>query len=170
MYIFFFFKQKTAYEIKECDWSSDVCSSDLLWLLTEQAFFVSWLSSFSSEQSLRFIFVKNGTPEVYLPWQMVLYLAGGLIGGIVVSLFTRPVAKEKLDNFYALVRTPVTPGEQVSAPCTLPDNAVIPEKRSIFPNTNLEIQIPSRISVIGFLIGWGCVAAIIYLFYLIMKM
>ena len=29
-YLFiFFFKQKTAYEIKECDWSSDVCSSDL---------------------------------------------------------------------------------------------------------------------------------------------
>ena len=28
--LFFFFKQKTAYEIKECDWSSDVCSSDLV--------------------------------------------------------------------------------------------------------------------------------------------
>ena len=28
-YDIFFFKQKTAYEIKECDWSSDVCSSDL---------------------------------------------------------------------------------------------------------------------------------------------
>ena len=28
--VVFFFKQKTAYEIKECDWSSDVCSSDLL--------------------------------------------------------------------------------------------------------------------------------------------
>ena len=27
--MFFFFKQKTAYEIYECDWSSDVCSSDL---------------------------------------------------------------------------------------------------------------------------------------------
>src|SRR5210317_880025 len=27
---FFFFKQKTAYEISECDWSSDVCSSDPL--------------------------------------------------------------------------------------------------------------------------------------------
>ena len=26
---FFFFKQKTAYEIRNCDWSSDVCSSDL---------------------------------------------------------------------------------------------------------------------------------------------
>src|SRR5213596_3896052 len=27
---FFFFKQKTAYEIRPCDWSSDVCSSDLV--------------------------------------------------------------------------------------------------------------------------------------------
>src|SRR5216117_4471305 len=26
---FFFFKQKTAYEIRKGDWSSDVCSSDL---------------------------------------------------------------------------------------------------------------------------------------------
>src|SRR6056300_1390737 len=29
-FCFFFFKQKTAYEISECDWSSDVCSSDLI--------------------------------------------------------------------------------------------------------------------------------------------
>ena len=29
---FFFFKQKTAYEIYQCDWSSDVCSSDLQFL------------------------------------------------------------------------------------------------------------------------------------------
>ena len=28
-FIVFFFKQKTAYEILTCDWSSDVCSSDL---------------------------------------------------------------------------------------------------------------------------------------------
>ena len=26
----FFFKQKTAYQISECDWSSYVCSSNLL--------------------------------------------------------------------------------------------------------------------------------------------
>src|SRR3546814_15160338 len=29
MRIFFFFKQKTAYEMRISDWSSDVCSSDL---------------------------------------------------------------------------------------------------------------------------------------------
>src|SRR3546814_6460261 len=28
---FFVFKQKTAYEMRISDWSSDVCSSDLLW-------------------------------------------------------------------------------------------------------------------------------------------
>src|SRR3546814_4149634 len=27
---FFFFKQKTAYEMRSSDWSSDVCSSDLI--------------------------------------------------------------------------------------------------------------------------------------------
>src|SRR3546814_14196511 len=30
MFLFFFFKQKTAYEMRISDWSSDVCSSDLL--------------------------------------------------------------------------------------------------------------------------------------------
>src|SRR3546814_5005939 len=30
LYVFFFFKQKTAYEMRISDWSSDVCSSDLL--------------------------------------------------------------------------------------------------------------------------------------------
>src|SRR5213083_3446904 len=35
MFFFFFFKQKTAYEITASDWSSDVCSSDLrCWWLT----------------------------------------------------------------------------------------------------------------------------------------
>src|SRR3546814_3751391 len=29
---FFFFKQKTAYEMRISDWSSDVCSSDLLFV------------------------------------------------------------------------------------------------------------------------------------------
>src|SRR3546814_10894448 len=29
VYVFFVFKQKTAYEMRISDWSSDVCSSDL---------------------------------------------------------------------------------------------------------------------------------------------
>src|SRR3546814_19772449 len=30
MYLLFFFRQKTAYEMRISDWSSDVCSSDLM--------------------------------------------------------------------------------------------------------------------------------------------
>src|SRR3546814_7512547 len=30
MFVFIFFKQKTAYEMRISDWSSDVCSSDLI--------------------------------------------------------------------------------------------------------------------------------------------
>src|SRR3546814_18161280 len=32
--VFFFFKQKTAYEMRISDWSSDVCSSDLVFLVS----------------------------------------------------------------------------------------------------------------------------------------
>src|SRR3546814_3543557 len=46
--MFFFFKQKTAYEMRISDWSSDVCSSDLNGLSIEQ-----WLS-YGSEESLAF--------------------------------------------------------------------------------------------------------------------
>src|SRR3546814_5066709 len=39
MYLsFFFFKQKTAYEMRISDWSSDVCSSDLAGYAVDSAF------------------------------------------------------------------------------------------------------------------------------------
>src|SRR3546814_9063715 len=34
VFYFFFFKQKTAYEMRISDWSSDVCSSDLPTIVT----------------------------------------------------------------------------------------------------------------------------------------
>jgi len=105
--------------------------------------------------------------KLYLPWQMILYLGAGLTSGIGVSLLTRPVAAEKLEKFYALTRTPVTLGEQVDQPCTLPAGAIVPERRNLLPNTSLEIAIPSRISVLGFLAGWACVAAIVACVYMI---
>src|ERR1051326_8237575 len=40
--VFFCFKQKTAYEIKECDWSSDVCSSDLFYRMPGAAMLENW--------------------------------------------------------------------------------------------------------------------------------
>jgi len=147
-------------------WAATVTAFGLWWLTT-QSFFISFMGNFPAAESLRFVIEKNTGPEIYLPWQMLFYLAAGTLAGIIVSLFTKSVDPEKLDNFYALIRTPVRLGEKVPEPCTLPEGAVVPEKRNIFPNTNLEIMVPSRISVIGFLAGWACVAVIIYIVYLI---
>src|SRR3546814_7998335 len=49
---FFFFKQKTAYEMLISDWSSDVCSSDLEYTL---------MQSFGFEGGLRKDSGKNST-------------------------------------------------------------------------------------------------------------
>src|SRR3546814_1083668 len=41
VFLFFFFKQKTAYEMRISDWSSDVCSSDLIVEMRSQIFEVT---------------------------------------------------------------------------------------------------------------------------------
>src|SRR3546814_7277294 len=53
VYIFFFYKQKTAYEMRISDWSSDVCSSDLLTGLDERMTFLSEAQIFLLVEPLR---------------------------------------------------------------------------------------------------------------------
>src|SRR3546814_6464939 len=52
-YYLFFFKQKTAYEMRISDWSSDVCSSDLGKYQTAHAGQVETVSGKVSEELLR---------------------------------------------------------------------------------------------------------------------
>ena len=101
-----------------------------------------------------------------LPWQMILYLSVGLAAGIGVSLITRPTDSEKLERYYALLRTPVlteegNPGE----PCRIPEGMTPLPRRVFFPSTQLEIPVPSRRAMGGFLAGWGCVVSIILFVY-----
>ena len=148
-------------------WTSTLVSFAVMLFTSRIAFgqYVLWDFNAQCAQYMPDFMLWQG--KLHLPWQMILYLSAGLVSGIVVSLCTKPVADKKLEAFYALIRTPIRRGEQVATPCTLPDDAVVPEKRNIFPNTNLEIPIPERTSVVGFLVGWGCVAAIVYSVYLI---
>src|SRR3546814_2923056 len=68
----FFFKQKTAYEMRISDWSSDVCSSDLGFSSdVEQEFAPKGLS----EDTVRFISAKKGEPEWMLEWRLKGYRA-----------------------------------------------------------------------------------------------
>jgi Na+/proline symporter len=129
--------------------------------------FVLWDFNTSFAEQMPDFMLFEG--KFYLPWQMAFYLSAGLLAGILVSLFTKPVDGGKLDLFYSLIRTPVTPGERVEAACTLPEGAVVPKKRQVFPNTSFELLVPSKISVVGFLIGWACVAVLILTVFSIAK-
>src|SRR3546814_6778170 len=64
LFHFFFFKQKTAYEMRISDWSSDVCSSDLGSLSTMTASVcrsrVSSLMCMRSDQCLGFVVHRAG--------------------------------------------------------------------------------------------------------------
>ena len=93
---------------------------------------------------------------------MLLYLITGICTGIAVSLFTQPVEKQKLDNFYALARTPVLAHESfISKPCTIPENVTVPKAKKLFSINNLEILRPSKISIIGFIVSWVFVAILV---------
>src|SRR3546814_10337263 len=67
--MFFFFKQKTAYEMRISDWSSDVCSSDLNYrpccrMRDGILDFVSHL-----RRQIR----SRGFPGHHEPWILILY-------------------------------------------------------------------------------------------------
>ena len=139
-----------------------------VWWLTEQPFFLAALAELPFAASLRLVSEEGGALHIYLPWQMVFYLSAGLLMGILGSLLTPPVPDQPLDRFYALVRTPVNVEEDNPAkPCTLPANAVVPPKDKMFPRSKqLEILMPNKVSVIGFLVSWAVVALLIASFFI----
>jgi Na+/proline symporter len=140
-----------------------------VWWLSAQGFFIDWLAGHAWAQSMKLVEVAGDGYKVHLPWQMVGYLTTGLLLGLVTSFFTKPTGAEKLDRYHALARTPVGPAEiPTDTPCVLPQGVEPAPRRSLFPvSTGIEISIPSRRAVIGFVIGWICVGAIIALVYAI---
>jgi hypothetical protein len=102
--------------------------------------------------------------RLHLPWQMILYLAVGIATGIAVSLFTRPVAAEKLERFYGCLRTPVRPDEPEGEPFTLPPGVEPAPRRVLIDHPDFEIPRPTVVGVLGFLAGWAAVGLLIAVF------
>ncbi len=134
-----------------------------VWWLTTRPDFVALLARQPIADSLRLIWQGPGQqgPTVYEPWVIVLYTATALGAGILVSLLTRPVPADRLDTFYTLTRTPITAGEVVRQPCTLPEGLTPPTRRMLTTRFGLELPMPSRVSIAGFLAGWIAVGLLI---------
>jgi Na+/proline symporter len=143
-------------------------SAFFMWWITTLPTFISLIGSLPIADNARFVVEKATGAEIYLPWQMIFYLITGVCTGIAVSLFTQPVEKQKLDNFYALARTPVLANESfISKPCTIPENVTVSKAKKLFSTDNLEILRPSKISIIGFIVSWIFVAILVGLMFAI---
>jgi Na+/proline symporter len=117
-------------------------------------------------------------------WTTAIYIPAGFLTNIVVSLLTRPEPGQKLDQFYALLDTPVgkesrlrekgfeiiyEPGADLEAP---PESAPLKEKLKK-PDQGLILagllKKGKRLNftrysddLLGFLVAWGFVAFVIF--------
>src|SRR3546814_8058175 len=103
---FFFFKQKTAYELRISDWSSDVCSSDLhgLWLLLVLLFAagVAEAQTGSRDETV-FETLLKWTPLLLKGFVFNLAISFlAMIGGTVVGAFLR--SEEHTSELQSLMR------------------------------------------------------------------
>src|SRR3546814_6265411 len=84
LFFFFFFKQKTAYEMRISDWSSDVCSSDLVFQIADWAHANVAKATFVGAATLAAIGVITLTPLIDM--RAIEFLAGitGCIGCVML--------------------------------------------------------------------------------------
>ncbi len=100
--------------------------------------------------------------EFTLSWQILCYLTVGFFLCITVSLFTRRAPPERLDRFYACLRTPVQPDEpNLAEPFRLPEGVEPPPPRKLIDHPDLEIPYPTREGMAGFAFFWACVVLLI---------
>ncbi len=95
-------------------------------------------------------------------WTMATYISAGVVSGILVSLVTPRTKEDKLDNFFDLLHTPITPDEHVEKPCTLPENPA-PKGEKLFNLKDIELPKPTLVGIGGFVAAWILVGLIIWL-------
>lgn len=136
-------------------WASTLAAFAVFWA-TSQTWFVDW----ARDHAGFLLFLPQST-AVYLPMQMLLYLVIGTVVMAAVSLVTRRCDNERLDLFYATLRTPVVAGERLENPLRLPAGREPAPQRKLFDHPDWEIQRPTPRGLYGFLLAWLMVFALI---------
>jgi Na+/proline symporter len=103
------------------------------------------------------------------PWQMIFYLTAGFVVLVVVSLFTRRTPKDRLDRFYACLRTPIGADEPEVEPFTLPTGVQPGPRNVLIRHPDFEIPKPTLIGIGGFLAAWLGVGLLIGAVYWIIQ-
>src|SRR3546814_20591462 len=86
---FFFFKQKTAYEMRISDWSSDVCSSDLEGCPeSTECKLKTWLPNRLCAGPLQYRISKSSTPSSPMAFMRISGASGGRSHAKLVWMLT----------------------------------------------------------------------------------
>ncbi|UCE50562.1 MAG: sodium:solute symporter family protein [Phycisphaerales bacterium] len=127
------------------------------------------LNSHLLEEAFIWEIAKSRGIEIYLPWAMIFYLIAGFVALVAVSLFTRRTPKERLDQFYDCIRTPVGPDEPETEPLTLPAGVQPGQRNVLIQHPDFEIPKPTLIGIGGFLAAWVGVGLLIGAVYWIIQ-
>lgn len=139
----------------------------LAWAATARIDWIGWDFSARYAASLPDFMVWQG--ELSLPWQMTIYLSVSFLLMVMVSLTTRAPDDKTLDRVYTALRTPVLPGEPEVEPLCLPSSTEPAPRQVLIDHPDFEIPIPDRSTVIGFVVSWAAVAALIAMFFWILS-
>ncbi len=142
-------------------WAGTLVSFGLLLFTSKIAFgdWVAWDFNARLAGHLPAFLLYDG--ELYLPWQMILYLSAGFIILVVVSLLTERVDPDQLDQVYACLRTPIQPDEPETPPFTLPPGVEPGPRNVLIDLPDFEIPRPTWVGIGGFLIAWIAVGLLI---------
>ena len=150
-------------------WAGTLTSFGTLLFTSKIAFgnFVLWDFNKHIDDKLPAFMLWQG--ELYLPWKMILYLTAGFVVLVVVSLFTRRTAKDRLERFYACLRTPIGTDEPEAEPFTLPQGVQPGPRNVLIQHPDFEIPRPTLIGIGGFGAAWLGVGLLIGAVYWIIQ-
>jgi len=103
--------------------------------------------------------------NLYLPWQMIIYLSIGFAVLVLVSLFTKRTPSEKLDRFYECLRTPIAKDEPETAPFTLPSGVEPAPRKVLMKHPDFELPRPTLVGIAGFAVSCGIVWVLVKFVY-----
>src|SRR3546814_4678151 len=101
IFVFFFFKQKTAYEMRISDWSSDVCSSDLVALTVLAGFLLFLAMGYDPGRALYHFFIAPltslyGWSELMVKGAPLILIGVGLAIGFRANAIGRASCRERV--------------------------------------------------------------------------
>jgi len=146
-------------------WAGTLASFGIL-LFTSKIAFGGWvLWDFNARLAQHLPAFMSWEGELYLPWQMILYLSAGFVTLVAVSLLTRRVDEEQLERLYGCLRTPIGPDEPETQPLTLPPGVEPGPRNVLIDHPDFEIPKPTLIGIGGFLVAWAAVGLLIGVVY-----